>query len=331
MSKRENLWVSLKIMTADSSLGSRELHNLQFLEKCSQGGLSSKHIVPLLNYFTHQGPNGIHQCLVFELLGPSVDRVLGDIYSSGDTLEAENILRMSEQLLQAITYIHDAGMGHGGEAQSYLPFFNPASPHSSILFSHNGTYVAADINGGNVAFSCSHLSKVAKEDLFNVLGLPESEDLARLDGKPLDKSLPKHMIRATEWDEWIDEDVENLRVLDFGEAILQGNEPRALAQPGPLRVPETIFDECFDHRVDLWRSGCMVGFLVHTAESWMLKFAMKIYSFIFGTYPFQYLGDDDVLVAQMIGFVEELPKDWKPKWEHMRLSSKHQLESKERE
>lgn len=56
----------------------------------------------------------------------------------------------------------------------------------------------------------------------------------------------------------------------------------------------------------------------------MLK-SLQIYLFIFGTYPFQYLGDDDVLVAQMIGLVEELPKKWKPKWEHMRLNSKRKL------
>ncbi|OGM49926.1 hypothetical protein ABOM_001472 [Aspergillus bombycis] len=281
--KEKNRWVSLKVLKADTSQGSQELHNLQLLEKRSQGRLPSKYIVPLLDSFTHQGPNGTHQCLVFELLGPSVDRVLRDYYSSGDTLESETILRMSEQLLEAIRFIHDAGMGHG------------------------------DISGGNVAFSCGHLSNVTKDELFEVLGLPESEDLVRLDGKALDKGLPKHIVKATEWDEWIDEDDEDLRILDFGEAFLQGDEPRALAQPGPLRVPETIFLQCFDHRVDLWRAGCM------------------IYAFIFGTYPFQYLGEDDVLVAQMIGFVEELPKDWQQMWKRMRLNSKHKLEPRESE
>ncbi|KAK9486522.1 hypothetical protein V1527DRAFT_59169 [Lipomyces starkeyi] len=47
--------------------------------------------------------------------------------------------------------------------------------------------------------------------------------------------------------------------MDLGEGFLQGAEPTALAQPGPLKVPETIFAECFDHSVDLWRAGCTVG------------------------------------------------------------------------
>lgn len=63
-----------------------------------------------------------------------------------------------------------------------------------------------------------------------------------------------------------------------------------------------------------------------------IKLIIQIYSFIFTSYPFQYLGDDDVLVAQMIGFVEELPEDWHPQWVRMRLNSNREviLEESER-
>jgi serine/threonine protein kinase len=120
--QRHNQWVSLKIITADSSKGSRELLNLQLLEKRSQGSLCSKYIVQLLDSFVHQGPNGQHQCLVFELLGPTVDRVLEAYNESQNKLETRLILRMSKQLLEAIKFIHDAGMGHGGNAKFYLLF-----------------------------------------------------------------------------------------------------------------------------------------------------------------------------------------------------------------
>lgn len=42
---------------------------------------------------------------------------------------------------------------------------------------------------------------------------------------------------------------------------------------------------------------------------------------IMGTIPFQFLGDVDVLVAQMIHFVEDLPEEWKPEWERMKKRS----------
>ena len=42
---------------------------LQSLAGNFQGNLHSEYIVQLLDHFVHQGPNGTHQCLLFELLG----------------------------------------------------------------------------------------------------------------------------------------------------------------------------------------------------------------------------------------------------------------------
>jgi serine/threonine protein kinase len=109
ISLRREQWVSIKITTADSSKQSPELHTFLSLAGHCQG-----HLVQLLDHFLHQGPNGTHQCLVFELLGPTVDAVVREIYEWEDVLEPETILRMSEQLLQAINFIHEVGYAHGG-------------------------------------------------------------------------------------------------------------------------------------------------------------------------------------------------------------------------
>ena len=103
------------------------------------------------------------------------------------------------------------------------------------------------------------LSKLPKNRLFRILGSPESEALVRLDGKPLDKGLPNQLVKAASWDDWINEDREDIRIIDLGEAFIHGAEPTTLAQPGPLRAPETIFAHSFDYRIDLWRAGIMVG------------------------------------------------------------------------
>lgn len=114
-------WVSIKIMTADSTEHSQELSTLQFLATHSQGDISSKHIVQLFDEFLHQGPNGIHQCLVFELLGPTLITVVNDYHAVGDALEPETIVRLSEQLLQAIAFLHEVGYVHGGmPAHTYI-------------------------------------------------------------------------------------------------------------------------------------------------------------------------------------------------------------------
>ncbi|KAK1147184.1 hypothetical protein N8T08_001923 [Aspergillus melleus] len=260
---------------------SQELHILEHLQRHSRGTLASNYSVQLLDSFTHEGPNGVHQCLVFELLGPTVDKVLADYRWGNDKLDSETVLRMCTQLLTAVRFTHSAGMGHG------------------------------DISGRNIAFTCTRLSNMTEEQLFEVLGAPEIAPLARIDGTPLENGLPSQLVKATEWTDWIDEDDEDIRLLDFGESFLQGEGPTMLAQPGILRVPETIFTDSFDSRVDIWRTGC------------------EIYSFLFTTYPFWYLGEVEVLILQMINFVEKLPAEWESEWNSMKVNSSRDLEIEE--
>merc|ERR1712000_169789 len=211
--------------------------------------------------------------MVSELLGPSVDTVVADYRTGGDRLPSETILMISRQLLQAIASVHEAGYGHG------------------------------DISGANIVFTAGKLAHLPEEHLFAVIGAPESTMLARGDGGPLCPSLPKQLVQAAGWDDWVDEDEEDIRLLDWGEAFLHGAEPTKLAQPGDLRAPETIFTGRFDYRIDLWRAGC------------------TIYSLVFAARPFQYLGNEAVLIAQMINFVEELPMEWQTTWHSIQSSS----------
>ncbi|KAF6241419.1 hypothetical protein HO173_000129 [Letharia columbiana] len=107
-------------------------------------------------------------------------------------LDPDIVLRISEQLVDAVTFLHEAGYAHG------------------------------DISSRNIVFTCNHLSQASKEDLFNILGPPESENLTRLDGEPSGDSLPKQLVKTVGWDNWTEEDEEDLRIIDFGEAFLQG-------------------------------------------------------------------------------------------------------------
>lgn len=100
--------------------------------------------------------------------------------------------------------------------------------------------------------------KSPEKGFFDGLGFPEIEPLARIDGAPLDNGLPTQLVKAAEWVDWTDEDEEDIRLFDFGESFLEGEQPEKLAQPSNLQVPETIFTDHFDYRLDLWRAGCMV-------------------------------------------------------------------------
>lgn len=106
-SHRLDIWVSIKILRADESKVSRELTAFRHLESCPG-------VVQLLDHFLHQGPNGTHQCLVLELLGPSVNIIVADNFEDGDRLETEFVIKMSRKLLETVEYIHTLGYVHGG-------------------------------------------------------------------------------------------------------------------------------------------------------------------------------------------------------------------------
>jgi serine/threonine-protein kinase SRPK3 len=88
-----------------------------------------------------------------------------------------------------------------------------------------------------------------------------------LDGGSLGDGIPNQLVKSVEWIGWPDEDdedYEDIRVIDLGEAFLQDAVPARLAQPGGLQAPETIFTSVFDYRLDLWRVGLIVRFLPPT-------------------------------------------------------------------
>ena len=114
--RRLEQWVSVKIAKAERTKQSRELQILRALAQYSNKNPGSEHIVRLLDDFLHEGPNGCHQCLVFELLGPTVNIMVNDAHHFGERLDTDVIIRISTQMLEAVAFIHEAGYAHGGIA-----------------------------------------------------------------------------------------------------------------------------------------------------------------------------------------------------------------------
>ena len=184
-----------------------------------------------------------------------------------------------------------------------INLLHPPSSTRSKLASDVGNWFIADLSGSNVAFTSTRLSNLTEKKLFNIIEAPsEPEELARLDGKPLDKGQPSHLIEAVSWDNEIDEDDEDLRIIDLGEAFIQGAEPTRLAQHGPLRVPETILTKKFDYRIDLWRAGVMVG--LQPLEPPKRYFYVDTY---IGSFTHSYL-------ERFLSYTQETPISWLRKW-----------------
>lgn len=80
----------------------------------------TRYITRLLDEFEHHGPNGIHKCLVFEPMGPSVNTMVEELPQFNPRKRGMKIrypLRMAKsilkQSLQALAFLHENGIAHG--------------------------------------------------------------------------------------------------------------------------------------------------------------------------------------------------------------------------
>ncbi|KAI1735360.1 kinase-like domain-containing protein [Xylaria scruposa] len=223
-------WVSIKVKSAAASTEDldqdREISTLKQLER-RYNELAQRGPMPfarLLDCFHHTGPNGTHNCLVTELLGPSVSNVLECYEYQERILRPDTVLRASCQLLDALAFFHRAGFAHG------------------------------DVSLGNVAFTCEFDDE---EDLFDAAGDPVTAEYTS-DQIPWSPELPKHLVQATIWGGWYEPGEEDLRLIDMGETFPVGDIVTKIAQPMDVRSPETFFIGSFDYRHDLWRAGCVI-------------------------------------------------------------------------
>lgn len=72
----------------------------------------------MLDDFTIVGPNGKDNCLVLELLGPSVPDVIESYYQD-ERLPAALAKSIARQASQGVAFLNQNGIGHGGKSPSH--------------------------------------------------------------------------------------------------------------------------------------------------------------------------------------------------------------------
>lgn len=92
-----------------SSASRREVLALEALHASK---VTSKLMPALYDDFVHNGPNGAHQCIVMQVLGPSLKTVIESFYN--ERIDLEDLLRLARQVLDATATLHEAGFAHGG-------------------------------------------------------------------------------------------------------------------------------------------------------------------------------------------------------------------------
>lgn len=74
----------------------------------------------MLDHFTLVSPNGAHDCLILEMLGPSVADVV-DSYCEDGRLPGRLAKSFASQVLQGLDFLVRYGIAHGVKAVRHMP------------------------------------------------------------------------------------------------------------------------------------------------------------------------------------------------------------------
>ncbi|KAG6094212.1 hypothetical protein E4U31_006375 [Claviceps sp. LM219 group G6] len=230
--KTRDRYVAVKIMVSEVQ-ESRELKMLRALSALPKLHPGSSYVNRMLDHFTHVGPNGSHNCLVLELVGPNVGEVV-EYYCMDDRLPANLAKLFAKQTLQGLDFLALNNIAHG------------------------------DLHTGNLAIVVPGLDSLNEEDFVARLGDFVTGAVIKFDDGPWAPNVPTQTIRPALFQE---EDIlaapcPSIKIIDFGEAFFSNDAPSALDTPLVLRAPEIIFGDRLDHRVDLWSAGCLIFELV---------------------------------------------------------------------
>ncbi|KAG6112145.1 hypothetical protein E4U13_004407 [Claviceps humidiphila] len=240
--QRDNRYVAVKIMVSKTE-HSRELRILRALSALPKDHPGSSYVNQMLDHFTLVGPNGTHNCLVLELVGPNVQEFV-EVYCIDGRLPSKLVKLFAKQTLQGIDFLAANNIGHG------------------------------DLHTGNLAIVVPGLDSLNEQDFIAELGEFDTDAVTKLDDGPWAPNVPTQMIRPAIFPEHdiMEAPCPSIKIIDFGEAFFGDDAPGTLKAPLVLRAPEIIFGDRPDLRVDLWTAGCLIFELVvgiHLFYGWV--------------------------------------------------------------
>ncbi|KAM0230072.1 hypothetical protein ACHAP5_011461 [Fusarium lateritium] len=234
---RNSSYVALKILVSEISESGHELQILHHLANIASKD-EGLHTTELLAEFEHHGPNGIHKCLVFEPMGPSVNVMVEELPQFRPKMWGMKIRyppqmakRILKQSLQGLAFLHRNGIAHG------------------------------DFQPGNMLFSLDNINDYDEDVLRqeeNVESWSISPLVERLDGKQ-DKWAPRYLCIAQPLGSYASPtDDFRIKLSDMGGAYLFNNPPEKAVTPAGLRAPELVLKGEVNRSLDIWSFGCLV-------------------------------------------------------------------------
>ncbi|SPJ86900.1 related to dis1-suppressing protein kinase dsk1 [Fusarium torulosum] len=186
----------------------------------------SQYIAAPLDHFIIQGPNGTHQCLVLQPLGPCVSPRLWMRLEK----DPERLLRkFAHQTTQALDFLHKNHICHG------------------------------DFRPSNILVKLANIDHLSEHELLSQVGQPIQIAVQTESGEEIPSSCPKYLVQPADITRLGNEFLtDEICVIDFGESYKFSSPPEDLGIPENYLPPEVLLGlpDAIGPACDLWALGC---------------------------------------------------------------------------
>ncbi|KAK9775355.1 putative EKC/KEOPS complex subunit BUD32 [Seiridium cardinale] len=227
--RKSEKWRAVKVTAADHSAKGSEAKIIEHLKDgTSTKELARNHIAAPLEHFWVEGPNGQHLCYVLELYGCTISAWRWTL-EENDVVH-KDIKNVCHQIVKGIGYLHSRGVCHG------------------------------DLRPHNILMKLKGLEELSKEELVEMIGNAEAEDVETVSGEDPGSRAPEYYVipLAVDWCEKFI--VPEIVITDFGESFFAKSPRDTTGIPTPYAAPEILLPETsvLGFGTDVWALACTI-------------------------------------------------------------------------
>ncbi len=256
--RKRGRYASLKILTATAPTS--EVDVMRHIQRNGSASSGSEFILQLIDEFEHTGPNGVHRCIISDVLGPPLSSDIEELYPD-EEYPIGMAKRISSQIARGLEYLHSQGVVHGGMTFTYQYF---------VCLMERIT----DLHLKNILFhSPSITSWSSQEEVYKYLEPPGRCGVILRGAKepaPFSPHVPAYIVATPDPTSLLklclsDPLQVNIRICDFGESFIYSpgiRIRRKLHTPAVYSAPEILLDDDPSPASDVWACAVLVYFLV---------------------------------------------------------------------
>ena len=275
--------VALKIVKSAKHYTEAAEDEIRLLEKVRSQAASVRsgdHVVILLDHFRHVGPHGDHVCMVFEVLGENLLKLIQRTNHRGIPLRL--VRRIAKQLLLGLDLLH----------RRCKIIHTDLKPENVLICPTQGDLERILMPSSLSTINISDLSHGMKD--FRIRGSsPSSEsDGLRLDTKSASMENIQQRLKNPSFIEEL-----NVKIVDLGNACWTSRHFTDDIQTRQYRSPEVILGIDYDATTDIWSLACLL-------------FELATGDYLFTPRGGRRYSKDEDHLAQIIELLGPMPSKW---------------------